>query len=282
MKFIHLTDPHLVPAPRRLYALDPRERLRAAVADIARGHGDAAFAVITGDLVHFGEPSAYEELRRILADLPIPCHLAIGNHDERAAFRTAFPEVPCDEDGFVQYVAVGDEADLVVLDSVVPGSGGGALCERRLAWLEARLAERGGRALIVAVHHAPCDIGIPAMDRIKLAESARLAELLRRHGGVRHILFGHVHRAVSGSWRGIPFSTLPATAHQVALQFAEPELTPGSHEPPAYGVGLFDGMNLVMHQQAYLDDSARFILDDPAAAAAHDIDELTARAKAAG
>ena len=36
MKFIHITDPHLVPSPEKLFALDPRERLAQAVAEINR------------------------------------------------------------------------------------------------------------------------------------------------------------------------------------------------------------------------------------------------------
>ena len=65
MKFIHLTDTHLVPAPRRLFALDPRARLTAAVADINRRHADAAMVAVTGDLTHWGEPGAYADLRAI-------------------------------------------------------------------------------------------------------------------------------------------------------------------------------------------------------------------------
>jgi 3',5'-cyclic AMP phosphodiesterase CpdA len=43
MKFIHLTDLHLVPPGGRLYGLDPSERLRAAIADIALHHPRCRF-----------------------------------------------------------------------------------------------------------------------------------------------------------------------------------------------------------------------------------------------
>lgn len=61
LKFVHLTDTHLVPAPRPLYALDPRDRLARAVDDINRKQPDATFVVVTGDLAHFGEAAAYTE-----------------------------------------------------------------------------------------------------------------------------------------------------------------------------------------------------------------------------
>jgi 3',5'-cyclic-AMP phosphodiesterase len=104
MKFIHLTDLHLVPSGRRLYGLDPNARLRAAVADINACHGDAEFVLITGDLVHDGEPAAYDAVRRALDQLAVPRHLLIGNHDDRAVFKALFPEAVTDEHGFVQTV----------------------------------------------------------------------------------------------------------------------------------------------------------------------------------
>ena len=102
--FLHLTDTHLMPPGRRLYGLDPAERLRAAVADIRRRHGPdgpapAAFALLTGDLVHDPGAASYALLREILAPLPMPVHLLLGNHDDRALFRAAFPEAPVDPAG---------------------------------------------------------------------------------------------------------------------------------------------------------------------------------------
>ena len=51
-KFIHLTDTHLANPGLKLYGLDPRARLDAAIADINQHQSDAAFAVVTGDLTH--------------------------------------------------------------------------------------------------------------------------------------------------------------------------------------------------------------------------------------
>ena len=52
-KFIHITDTHLANPGLKLYGLDPRARLDAAIADINNHHVDAAFAVVTGDLTHW-------------------------------------------------------------------------------------------------------------------------------------------------------------------------------------------------------------------------------------
>ncbi len=58
MKLIHLTDTHLVPAPARLYGLDPRARLQTALASIATRHAEADALIVTGDLCHWGEEAA--------------------------------------------------------------------------------------------------------------------------------------------------------------------------------------------------------------------------------
>lgn len=276
MKFIHLTDPHLVAPPRRLYGLDPRQRLAAAVADIEHQHGDAAFVAITGDLTHWGEPGAYQALRAVLAPLSMPCHLVLGNHDERAAFRAVFPETPSDAEGFVQYAVETEAGVMLMLDSLTEGTHGGLLCEDRLAWLSEQVGRYRDRDLFLFVHHAPFDVGVPGMDRIRLLNAEQFWQAIAGHGRVRHLFYGHVHRPISGSWRGIPCSTLPGTSHQVQLQFSHPTAVPGSYEPPAYGIVLVSPDAVVVHNHAFLDESLRFPLDSEAAEAARDPEELAA------
>ena len=67
-KFIHLTDTHLAGPGLKLYGLDPRARLDAAIADINTHHSDAAFAVVTGDLTHWGEAEAYANFAEAIAE----------------------------------------------------------------------------------------------------------------------------------------------------------------------------------------------------------------------
>lgn len=270
MKVIHLTDPHLVPPGRRLYGLDPNERLAAAISDIAANHADAALTLVTGDLAHHGESAAYAALREALDRLPMPWHLLIGNHDDRPAFTAAFPEVALDDHGFVQSVVTTSACSFVLLDTHEPGTDGGVLCERRLAWLDRVLAE-AENGVVLAMHHPPLALGLAPMDAIGLEPSTELAAVLARHGNVRHILFGHVHRPVHGAWNGIPFSTHRGLNHQVALHG---EVAPGgvlgSHEPPAYGIVLIEPASITVHVHDFLDASPRFDLFDQGAEGAQD------------
>jgi len=265
LQFLHLTDLHLVPPGEVLYGLDPAARLRAAVADIARRHGPggpapAAFAVVTGDLTHHGQPAAYALLREILAGLPMPVHLLLGNHDDRDAFAAAFPDAPRDPDGFVQHGFDTPAGQMILLDTKWPGTHAGGLCERRLAWLAGQLAGRGGPAFLF-LHHPPLPVGIHRMDQIPLLHAAELAAVLEPHRArLRHIFHGHLHRPLGGSWRGIPFSSLRGTSHQVALDLAERPTVPGSHEPPAYALVRATEDGVVVHTHDFLDGTAAFEL----------------------
>jgi 3',5'-cyclic AMP phosphodiesterase CpdA len=68
MKFVILTDTHFVARGRKLYGLDPTERLAAAVDRINRDHPDISFVIVTGDLAHWGEDAAYEILASVSPD----------------------------------------------------------------------------------------------------------------------------------------------------------------------------------------------------------------------
>ena len=248
MKLIHLTDLHLVVPGALLHGLDPLARLDICLADILRHHGDADLLVITGDLTDDGSAEAYQSLSLRLEKVGLPYRLLLGNHDLRAGFRAAFPGAPVDEAGFVQSVLDTAEARLIFLDSLHDGQVTGLLCDRRLDWLARRLEEASGRPVMIFMHHPPFGIGQPSLDRYVLEPDSAdaFATLVRRHGDIRQIVAGHVHRPCHGLWNGIPVTTVPATAHQMPFDLAAEKVRPVD-EPPAYAVVLIDADNTVLH-----------------------------------
>ena len=62
MKFIHISDIHLVPEDGDLNGCIPSERLEACLIDIEQHHYDTEFCVVSGDLAEFAEPEAYAHL----------------------------------------------------------------------------------------------------------------------------------------------------------------------------------------------------------------------------
>ncbi len=277
-KIIHLTDIHLVAPPRRLYGLDPLARLRPAIDVINREHSDAKGVFITGDLTHWGEEEAYRALRSELERLTLPYHLVVGNHDLRGPLYTVFPELTRDDSGLLQYEVAIDSGICILMDSVIDGTHAGAYDEDRLEWLKEKLVVHANTDIFLFIHHPPFDVGMPAMDQLRLHEgSMRLGRLLRRHERVRHLFFGHVHRPIAGSWNGIPVSTLFGTNHQIALDLANPETVGGSHEPPQFGVVLIDTSSVIVHMQSYSYDQPPFSLDSPEAEAAQSPEDLPPR-----
>ncbi|RED44841.1 phosphodiesterase [Aestuariispira insulae] len=265
LKFIHLTDTHLVGQGVRLYGLDPHQRLKQALADINKHHGDAHSIVITGDLTNWGGEDEYQALADALALSRLPVRLILGNHDHRARFRNAFPDAMADENGYVQDVTDTDFGRMIFLDTLMEGTHAGWLCEERLNWLGARLKETGGPVYLF-MHHPPFDIGMPGMDQYGLIQKEEFKAVIHPYKSrIRQIFFGHIHRPIHGEWLGIPFSTLRGTNHQVWMDLegrADGNL-PMSYERPAYGVVLIDQTITLIHEHDYLYDDEIYLGDPP-------------------
>jgi 3',5'-cyclic AMP phosphodiesterase CpdA len=255
MKIIHLTDLHLAAPDQRVWGLDSCERAGRVLGDIARLHADADFCVISGDLANDGDRRAYAWLAGRLARFPLRTFLMVGNHDDRAAMRAELAEVMDavmdDGQGFVQGVHATPRGVFLFLDTLnAPTVTSGQYCAARQGWLRARLANAAGRPVWVFMHHPPFDIGIARMDRIKLEEADAFAAIVAGHD-IRHIFFGHVHRPVFVTWRGIPCSALPGTCHQIPL--VEAAAGPFTVEPPMYGVVSIGDAGIVVNMDAPLD-----------------------------
>ena len=259
MKFIHLTDTH-VTAEGLLYGHDPAERLARAVASINAEHGDAAFVVLTGDMTHWGDAGAYARFAREIRQLGMPVHLMIGNHDDTPAMVQAFPEVPRDADGFVQKVVPTPFGRFLLLDTKAPEGHAGAYCDARRAWLARQLEQPG--PVFLFMHHPPFEVGIRPMDAIRMLDAEAFHEVIAPHRArIRHLFFGHVHRAIWGNWRGISYSCMRGLNHQVALDLEAPEgRIKGNFEGAAYGVVLIGDDQVTVHLHDFMDGSPTFFL----------------------
>ena len=255
--FLQLTDLHLPPPGELLHGRDTGARLDTVLADIAARHGPGgtmpapAFAVLTGDLTRDGEPASYARLKALLAArLPCPAYLMLGNHDDRAAFRAAFPEAPVDPAGFVQ-AAVPTAAGLcLMLDTLDSGRPEGRLCAERLAWLAARLEASGTEPVLLFMHHPPMPVGLAGMDAVGLQDADALWATLAPHRArIRHLFHGHLHRPIAGSWRGIPLSSVRGSAFDVTLDLTPPpaRISVESALPPCYAVVRITPDAVVVH-----------------------------------
>jgi 3',5'-cyclic-AMP phosphodiesterase len=258
MKLIQISDIHLVPDGNLLFGEDPVARFRACIADVNRHHADAELCIITGDLTHDGDEASYRILAACLADLIPPVRLLLGNHDDRPVFRRVFPEVSVDKNGFIQAVHDCASGRLVFLDTKEAGTHEGRLCADRLAWLRDALDGAAGKPVFLFSHHPAFELNLPSMDWIRLREEEPLRQLVAAHGDVRYMFSGHVHRPSTGTWYGTPFSTVPGTNHQHALDFTLQGPATTAMEPPAYAVISLRNSGVVVHYNAFMDASRRY------------------------
>ncbi|AOK04033.1 phosphodiesterase [Burkholderia sp. AU19243] len=213
--------------------------------------------LITGDLTDFGHDDEYRHLRELLAPLEIPYYLMVGNHDDRAGLRRAFADRPELHGGkFVQYALDVGDVRVLALDSQVPGTSHGDLCDARLAWLAAQLDAARDRAVIVALHHPPFVSGIGHMDALRLAPAAaaKLDALLRGYPNVERVLCGHVHRTMFTRFGGTLASAVPAPAHQVAFDVRADAPSAFRLEPPAFAVHLHTPDAGMTSHHVYVDE----------------------------
>lgn len=214
LKFVVLSDLHLGPPGVPVNGLDTGARAAKAVETILRDHADAAFVLLAGDLADQGEVAAYHHLRDLLAPLPMPVHITLGNHDDRAAFLSVFGADRDDPQGRVSQVLDAGGHRIVLLDTTEPGLVGGRLCQGRLDWLQARLDEARDRPLIIVQHHHANPLSLP-VDEIILENAEDYLAVLQRHPEIRQVIAGHVHLPSAAVWRGIPMTTLAGSHYSV-------------------------------------------------------------------
>lgn len=256
-KLLVITDTHITAEGGTIIGLDPLVRCRAALAHALSRHPDAAALILTGDLAHRGLPEEYARLAQALAGLPLPVLTMLGNHDRREAFRAAFPDAPRTTSGHVQQILDLLHHRVITLDTLdgppyPAGHHAGRLCAARMDWLAAALAGAAGRVPLVFAHHPPFAVGIPGMDAIALAEGEALIALLARHPGA-HLFCGHLHRTVSGSRAGVPWTIFKSPCHQGPLDLESPDSSLSIDEPGAYGVLLLPEAGVIAHSEDVLD-----------------------------
>ena len=223
--------------------------LAAAVRDVLALDPAPDAVLLSGDVAADGRPEEYTLVRELLAPLRAPVHALPGNHDDRAGLRAAFG-LPTAADEPVRYAVLCGELRLVVCDTIQPGRDDGRLGAAAVDWLGATLAAAPGTPTIVAMHHPPVLIGVPAMDAIGLPaeDRAALRALLDRHRQVRAVVAGHVHRATFGLLGRCRVVTCPSTSVQVAFAPRAPELVL-EPAPPAVALHVWRDGELVSHVQ---------------------------------
>jgi 3',5'-cyclic AMP phosphodiesterase CpdA len=253
MLLAQISDPHIGADPAFIpHGLSPARTLERAIAQLLASTTPPDAVLVSGDLVERGGPVEYAELRALLAPLCMPVYLMVGNHDTREALRDAFPDHAFlhTGDDFVQYAFDADTWRIVVLDSLDPGVSSGRVCERRLQWLDRELSASRGRDVALFVHHQPFATGIAHVDSSRLLDAGPFEQIVRRHGNVRRVSCGHVHRAMQSTWAGAAATTCPSVYFEFAPDFRADGRYVPAPEMPGYQLHRFSRGELLTYTVA--------------------------------
>lgn len=229
-KLIWMSDPHFA-IVGDVPGHDPRVRLRAAVDHINNHHSDADMCIISGDIVNRGTRADYEGVKHHLSELSVPYFPMVGNHDNRDLFRKVLPLPEICMADFIQYQVTTPDAVMICLDTHKEGSDAGEFCQVRSKWLRETLASTANSPVFIFMHHPPMPLGLPMQDTENMRGGDAFLDLIADFECVKYLCIGHVHRPITGTIRGIPFSTMRSILYQAPPP--RPEWTWDSFKPSA-------------------------------------------------
>lgn len=195
---LQVSDTHIVPEGQlvsaRLDTAASLERLVARIAAIKPAIGPVDAILLSGDLSDDGSAESYARLKTLLAPLDLPLFVIPGNHDLRDPMREAFAsDAYLPQTSRLNWSTRVGEIDLIGLDTLIEGQGGGVIDAATLNFLEAALEAGEKRPVLLSLHHPPFTTGIGFMDRIGLEGAPELERVLRGCEKEIRIVCGHIH-----------------------------------------------------------------------------------------
>lgn len=192
---LQISDTHIAPpgslVSGRLDTAASLRRLVERIQSIRTQIGPVDALLISGDLSEDGSAESYAHAQQILAPLNLPLFVIPGNHDARDALRAAFTDLP--SMGKLNWTQTVGGIQMIGLDTLVEGQGGGTLDDETIAFLSDALLNAGTTPILLALHHPPFTSGIQFMDRIGLEGVDVFTDLVSRHRGEIRLVCGHIH-----------------------------------------------------------------------------------------
>ena len=250
MLIAHFSDIHVAPEGQSaLHGMNTSAALAHCVEHINNLDPQPDVILITGDLTSEGSPEEYAVLRSYLSLLDQPYFLIPGNHDDRENLRAAFADFPHigGSGEFINYTVEHYPIRLIGLDTLLPGSESGILCDQRLDWLDTTLTNSLKHRTLLFMHHPPFISGLPKMDKMRLEGSEKLAAVLQKHSQVEMILCGHLHRPVQTLWENIPTLVATSISKQFLLNLGGEKMETRIPEPTGLYLHLLTEEGLVTH-----------------------------------
>jgi len=226
IEILHITDCHLsADTSNELLGVNTLDSLDAVLAQAVADQINPDLIMVTGDLAQDGTEEAYRCLQDRLSDYHCPKYWFAGNHDHRPSMQEAVGQ----GSELTKVVRIG-RWQIIMLDSLVPGSVFGRLQQSELDVLEQALNERPDLHTLVSLHHHPIDINSAWLDGIGLHNRDEFWQLIDRASNVKAVLWGHIHQDVDAKRGDVRLLASPSTCIQFkpgSDDFAIDNVAPG-------------------------------------------------------
>ncbi|MBT0444562.1 3',5'-cyclic-AMP phosphodiesterase [Morganella morganii] len=212
VRILQITDTHLFAGETdTLLGINTLHSYHAVLDAIVKQQLPADLIVATGDLVQDQSTRAYQRFTDGIARLPAPCVWLPGNHDYQPSMAQELAAAGISPS---KQVLLGDQWQILLLDSQVQSVPHGELSDDQLIWLDNCLAQQPDRHTVVMLYHHPLASGCTWLDQHSLRNSHMLAEVLTRYQNIEGILCGHIHQDLDVMWNGIRMLATPSTCVQ--------------------------------------------------------------------
>ncbi|MDD1795992.1 3',5'-cyclic-AMP phosphodiesterase [Enterovibrio makurazakiensis] len=231
VRLLQITDTHLFADPYGcLLGVNTAASYHAVVAEIQAKNVEFDAIIATGDLSQDHTEESYQRFVDGIASWSQPCYWLPGNHDYQPEMQKALAQstlVRCD------HVLVGEDWQLVMLDSQVKGVPHGRLSLEQLSLLEQALSANPNRYTLVLLHHHPLPAGSAWLDQHQLHNQEDFWSLVGKYNNVKGVVCGHIHQALDVNVNGCRVMAAPSTCIQFlpdSDDFALDSTNPGWRE----------------------------------------------------
>ncbi|MCS3463645.1 Icc protein [Citrobacter sp. JUb117] len=209
---MQITDTHLFAEKHEtLLGVNTWDSYQCVLDAIHAESTDFDLIVATGDLAQDQSAAAYQHFAEGIASFRAPCVWLPGNHDFQPAMYSALQDAGISP---AKRVFIGEQWQILLLDSQVFGVPHGELSEFQLEWLERKLADAPERNTLLLLHHHPLPSGCSWLDQHSLRNAAELDNVLVNYPRVKYLLCGHIHQELDLDWNGRRLLATPSTCVQ--------------------------------------------------------------------
>lgn len=237
MLIAQISDLHIVKKDEKTIGVAPMdENLLKCIAHINQLEPKPNVVLVSGDITHSLSLEEAQYAAQLLKELHAPYYIVPGNHDSREAFWQVFGGNACPEniDGMINYTLEDFPVRIIALDSTKPKTVGGDICQKRLDWLDARLAENMQKPTLIFMHHPPVKVGVLEADYDGFAGAGALGAIIEKYNNIERIVCGHIHLTTHTKWHGTIVSTAPSMGMQLGLDLTMKKPSEFILEAPGY------------------------------------------------